>query len=136
MRHSRPARWRSPAILALVATAAVIAGGATHGWGTVPYVLPIPIAVLVFMSAMARTDTDCGASLRFQYDERQSLQRYKIQALVGRVLSVAVAVAYLVALAVGATIWPYAVLLGLMALTFVAGRLRYDELGRGEDEGD
>lgn len=134
MRHSLPARWRSPAILSAVALAAVIAGGATHGWSTVPYVLPIPAAVLVFMSVMARTDTDYGASLRFQYDERQSAQRYKIQALVGRVLSLAVAVAYAAALAVGATIWPYAVLLVLMALTFVAGRIRYDEHGSGEKD--
>jgi hypothetical protein len=134
MRNSLPARWRAPAILGVAAVAAVLVGGATHGWGTVPYVLPIPIAVLVFLSVMARTDTDYGASLRFQYDERQAEQRYRIQALVGRVLSVAVAVAYLVALAVGATIWPYAVLVGLMAVTFVAGRFRYDEHGSGDED--
>ena len=48
-----------------------------------------------------------------------------------RSLSIAVAIAYVVVLAAHAVVWPWAVLLGLMAASFVGGRLLY-----GEGEGD
>lgn len=133
MTRSIPPRWRAPAILTVAVLASLVAGGATHGWKTVLYVLPIPLAVLVFMYVNAGRDTDYGASLRFQLDERQRLQRLQKQALVGRVLSLAVVIGYPVALAVGATIWPWAVLLGVIAVSFVAGQLAYSERGGGGD---
>jgi hypothetical protein len=44
-----------------------------------------------------------------------------------RVLSIAVAIAYIVAVAAKTTPWPYAVLLGVMAVSFAAGRLLFGE---------
>jgi len=64
---------------------------------------------------------------RHQLDERQSQDRLKVQALVGRVLSAAVAVAYIAASAANTALWPWAVLLGLMAISFISGRLIYGE---------
>jgi hypothetical protein len=133
MRQSLPSRWRAPVVLTIAALVALGIGGASHGWTSVLYVLPIPLAVGVFVFVNAGRDTDYGASLRLQFDERQQLQRLKIQALVGRVLSIAVAVAYAVVLAAHAVVWPWAVLLGLMAASYVGGRLLYGE-GRGGSE--
>jgi hypothetical protein len=131
MMRALPPRWRSPAILAIVAVVALAIGGASHGWKTVLYVLPIPLAVGTFMFAMAGRESDYGAVLRRQLDERQSLQRLKIQALVGRVLSLAVAIAYVVVIATRAVLWPWAILVGVMAIAFVAGQLIYGERGEG-----
>ncbi len=130
-----PPRWRSPAILGAVALVALVIGGASHGWKTVLYVLPIPLAVATFMYAMAGRDSDYGAVLRRQLDERQALQRLKIQALVGRVLSLAVVIAYFIAIAAKAVLWPWAILLGVMAISFFAGQLIYGERGGRESRG-
>jgi len=135
MRRSLPPRWRAVALLIVVASVAVVTGGATHGWKTVIYVLPIPLVVLVFVYTMAGRDTDSGAALRLERDERQAALRLEMQALVGRVLSLAVAVAYAVAVAAKAVLWPWAILIGLMAISFIAGQVLYGERrgGPGDD---
>ena len=46
-------------------------------------------------------------------------------------LSVAVAIAYAFAVATKATLWPWASLLGVMAISFVVGRLVYGTHGEG-----
>jgi hypothetical protein len=50
MRRSLPPRWRAPAVLIIVALIALVVGGASHGWKTVLYVIPIPLAVGTFLS--------------------------------------------------------------------------------------
>jgi hypothetical protein len=59
--------------------------------------------------------------MRHQTHERQADPQQRVQALVGRVMSVAVAVAYLAAVAAHATLWPFAVLLCLPLVAFVVG---------------
>jgi hypothetical protein len=131
MRRSLPPRWRAPALLIIAALIALVVGGASHGWKTVLYVIPIPLAVGTFLFVMAGRDTDYGAALRRQLDERQKLQRLEMQALVGRVLSLAVGISYVVAIAARAVLWPWAILLGLTVISFIAGRLIYGERGGG-----
>jgi hypothetical protein len=135
MIRALPPRWRSPAILAIVAIVALAIGGASHGWKSVLYVVPIPLAVATFMFAMAGRDSDYGAVLRRQLDERQALQRLKIQALVGRVTSLAVAIAYFIAIAAKTELWPWAILVGVMAISFIAGQLVYGERAGSDSTG-
>jgi hypothetical protein len=127
MMRSLPPRWRVPALLIVAALIALVIGGTKHGWKTVLYMLPIPLIVGIFLYIMAGRDSDYGAALRRQLDERQAFQRLKMQALVGRVLSLAVAIAYIVAVAAKVVLWPWAILLGLMATSLVAGQLIYGE---------
>ena len=122
-----PARLRTPALVALLAIAALGIGGATQGWKTVLDVLPVPILVIVGLYLWGGRDSDAGAVIRHHLDERQAAARLRVQALVGRVLSLAIAVAYLVAATSKATLWPWAVLLGLVAGTFLVGWLMYGE---------
>ena len=129
MSRRLPPRLRAPAILVIAMIVALVIGGASHGWGTVPEILPIPLAVGVWLYVNSGRDTDYGAALRRELDERQRLQRLKAQALVGRVLSVGVVVAYVIALATGSEIWPWLVGLGLMAVAFVGGFIAYGEGG-------
>ena len=49
MRRSLPLRWRAPAVLIIAALIALVVGGASHGWKTVLYVIPIPLAVETFL---------------------------------------------------------------------------------------
>jgi hypothetical protein len=127
MRRSLPPRLRAPAVLAVAALVALVIGGATHGWLTILYVLPIPLAVGTFLFLMSGRDSDYGALLRRQLDERQVLKRLKVQALVGRVLSLAVVISYGVSIAANSARWPWAILVVLMAISFIAGLLFYGE---------
>jgi hypothetical protein len=122
-----PPRLRTPALVALLAIAVLAIGGAVHGWETVLDVLPVPIAVIVGMYLWAGRDSDAGALIRHHLDERQAAARLKVQAFVGRVLSLAVAVAYVVASTSNTTLWPWAVLLGLTVGAFLIGWLMYGE---------
>ena len=57
-----------------------------------------------------------------------------MQALVGRVLSLAVGVISIVAVAAKATLWPVFVLVGLLPLTILAGWAMYREHPDGREQ--
>jgi MFS family permease len=122
-------RMRAPALLAIAGLVALVIGGATHGWASVADVAPILVLVVAAFFILGGRDSDPGAAIRRQLDERQAQQRLKVQALVGRVLSLAVAIAYIVASATSATLWPWAILLGLLVISFLAGWVVYGERG-------
>jgi MFS family permease len=127
MKRSISPRQRATAILAVGAAIVVAIGGATHGWATLVDIVPIPVILVGAFYVLGGRDSDTGAVVRHQLDERQAYERLKVQALVGRVLSVAVAVAYIAASAAKSALWPWAILLGLMAISFIGGRLIYGE---------
>jgi hypothetical protein len=129
MRTSITPRLRAPILFAALAAVPLVIGGAAYGWVSVVFVAPIVLAVAVGLYVLGGHDSDTGAVIRRQLDERQASQRLKVQALVGRAMGLAVAVAYSVAVATKATLWPYAVLLGVLALSLVAGWLIYGEHG-------
>ncbi len=136
MRHAISPRLRAPGVFTAGALGALAIGAATRGWGSLVDVAPIPIVGLVVLYAWSGRDTDTGALIRSQLDEHLGYERLRVQALVGRVLSIAVAVGYTIAVATKAELWPWATLLGLMAASFVAGRLRYGEHGSGVGDDD
>jgi 4-hydroxybenzoate polyprenyltransferase len=127
MKRSIPSRPRAPATLVIGAAIVLVIGGATHGWATLVDIVPIPVILVGAFYVLSGRDSDTGALVRHQLDERQEHERLKVQALVGRVLSVAVAVAYIAASAARTALWPWAILLGLMAISFIVGRLIYGE---------
>lgn len=122
-----PPRLRALALFVPLALAALAIGGAVHGWKTIPDVLPIVIVVGLVLFLWGARDTDVGALIRHQADERQAVARLKVQALVGRVLSLAVAAAFIAATVSRTTLWPWAAMLGLVAVCFLAGWLIYGE---------
>jgi len=135
MNRRMPPRLRAAVILGIGGLVVLAIGGATHGWKTVVYVAPVPVVAVVALYIWSGRDSDMGAVIRRQVDERQAYQRLKVQALVGRVLSIAVAVGYTVASASKAVLWPWAVMLALVAVSVLIGWLVYGEYGhrRGED---
>jgi len=127
--RSMSPQLRAPALLAIASLIALAVGGSTHGWSSVADVIPIPVVAIVALFILGGRDTDPGAAIRRQLDERQAMQRLKVQAVVGRVLSLAVAIGYIVASATSATLWPWALLLGLVGLSFLSGWFAYGERG-------
>lgn len=125
MKRSLSPRLRAPVLFAAGTLVVLVLGGAAYGWSSVADVVPIPLIIIVALYALGRRDTDSGALIRRQLDERQAYDRLKVQALVGRVLSLSVATAYTIAVATKARLWPWAILLGLMTISFVTGRLLY-----------
>lgn len=122
-----PPRLRAPARLTLGALVVLAIGGAAHGWNTLIDVVPVVLVLIAGLYVWGGRDTDTGALIRREVDERQAAERLRVQALVGRVLSLAVAIAYLAASISRVTLWPWAALLGLAVGTFVVGRLAYGE---------
>ncbi len=96
-------RLRAPLVFIALSAVPVWVGGSVHGWRSVPDMIPVLIA-LAALSIVG--STDAGAVVRRQADERQADRRLRVQALVGRALSVSVAVAYGIAVARGAALCP------------------------------
>ncbi len=127
-------RLRAPALLTAGTVIVLAIGGVTRGWTSVADVVPIPIVAIVALYVWGGRDSDAGALIRHELDERQAHQRLEVQALVGRVLSLAVALAYMIAVTTKATLWPWAILVGLMAAAFLIGRVLYGEHGHGDPD--
>ena len=129
MSTSHVRRLRAPLIFIALSAVPVCLGGASYGWRSIPDMIPVLIAIAAALYIVGGTDSDAGAIVRRQADERQADQRLQVQALVGRALSVSVALAYGIAVAKGTALWPYAILLGILAFSFFGGWLYYGELG-------
>jgi hypothetical protein len=95
----------------------------------VPDAIPVVVLITVGLFLVGRRDSDAGAVVRRQLDERQAHQRLQVQALVGQVLSIAVAIGYLVAVVTKSALWPFGSLLGVLAVTFVGAWWLHGEHG-------
>jgi hypothetical protein len=135
MNRNIPARLRAPIrvlVVGAVITAVLIA---TRGWVVPVYGVFIPFVVLVAAGyyVWGGRDNDSAATLRREVDERQQYRRLKVQALVGRVMSLAAAIAYLVAVGMHATLWPFAIAIAVPVATAVVGWLIYQYASHGDE---
>ena len=133
MKKSLPPRLRAPVTMAVGGLAVVIIGGLSQGWGSAVAALPVVILAVAGYYVWAGRDSDVAAVIRHQADERQAQLRLKTQALVGQIMSAAAVIAFLVAVATKATLWPFAILVCLPGATLFAGWLIYRDHGDGHD---
>ena len=133
MRFLRP-RLRVPVAMAVVGTAANAAVVVSQGWTTAIYVEIPWLALAVGYYVWGGKDSDVGAVIGSRADERQASLEMKVTALQGKVMTAAAAVAFLIAVAVKATIWPFAIFVALAGLSGFAGWAIYRE-GGGQDDG-
>ena len=121
----------------------MIAGGlvtaaiavAIYGWVAGAVLAPVALVAAAGYYLWGGRDSDMGALIGHKADERQASLQLKMQALVGKVMSLAAVVAYFVAFAAKATLWPFAILLALPALTLFAGWVIYRDHGGDQDAG-
>ena len=125
-KHVSP-RLRAPL---KILTAGAVLGAATvavRGWATVPVLI---LAATVLVAAVGYyvwggRDGDMASVIRHDTDERQDQRRLRAQALVGRVMTLAAAIAYALAVALHAPLWPFAAALALPLLTHAAAWRAY-----------
>jgi L-alanine-DL-glutamate epimerase-like enolase superfamily enzyme len=127
MMRSIPPRLRAPVIMLVGGAVIDAVAVAAWGWGSLVSLGPITVAAVVGYYVLNGRDSDFAAMLRDQADERQAYRRLKIQALVGRVMTGAAAVAYLVAALAKATLWPFTIFLAMAGVAFLAGWVIYRE---------
>jgi hypothetical protein len=129
MLRSIPPRLRAPVIMFTGGSVITVVTGIAYGWGSFLSIGLITIAATVGYFIVAGHDSDFAAMLRDQADERQSYRRLQMQALVGRITTLAAAIAYVAAFAAKITLWPFAIFLGVPGLTYLVGWLVYWERG-------
>ena len=129
MLKSIPPRLRAPVIMlaggAVITAVAVVA----WGWSSLWSVGGLAVLASIGYYFLAGRDSDFAALLRDQADERQAYRRLQMQALVGRVTTLAASIAYLAAALAKAPLWPFAIFIAVPGVTFLAGWLLYREHG-------
>jgi hypothetical protein len=134
MRFIRP-RLRAPVSVAVLGTVAAVALAVTQGWSSAIPVEIVFAALAAGYYVWGGKDSDLGAVIGSRADERQASLEMKVTALQGKVMTAAVIVAFLIAVVVKATIWPFAVLVALAGISGLAGWAIYREHGNGQDDG-
>jgi uncharacterized membrane protein YjjP (DUF1212 family) len=134
MMRSIPPRLRAPLMMIVFGAAFAAAAVAGYGWGSLLHLGPVIIAGPVVYYVWGGRNSDSAAMIRQQLDERQAYRGLKIQAVVGRIMSIGACVAYLAAWAAKATLWPFEIFLALFAAALVTGWVITRERGDGRDD--
>jgi hypothetical protein len=134
MMRSIPPRLRAPVMMIVFGAVFAAAAVAGYGWGSLLHLGPVIIAGPVVYYVWGGRNSDSAAMIRQQLDERQAYRGLKIQAVVGRVMSIGACVAYLAAWAARATLWPFEIFLALFVVGLLAGWVITRERGDGRDD--
>ena len=134
MMRSIPPRLRAPLMMLVFGAVFAAAAVAGYGWRSLLHLGPVIIAGPVVYYVWGGRNSDSAAMIRQQPDERQAYRGLKIQAVVGRVMSIGTSVAFLTAWAAKATLWPFEIFLALFVVALLAGWVITRERGDGRDD--
>jgi hypothetical protein len=134
MMRSIPPRLRAPLMMLVFGAVFAAAAVAGYGWGSLLHLGPVIIAGPAVYYVWGGRNSDSAAMIRQQLDERQAYRGLKIQAVVGRVMSIGASVAFLAAWAAKATLWPFEIFLALFVVALIAGWVITRERGDGRDD--
>lgn len=126
MIKSVPPRLRRPLMVLVIGAVLLVFIGTRKGWG-VAYAAPIVVLVALLYYVWGGREGDLADIIRIEADERQVDLVLRVEALIGRVLGLAVLVSYGVAVGMHATLWPFAVLLAVPVITGVIGWFFYHD---------
>jgi hypothetical protein len=135
MMRSIPPRLRAPLMMLVFGAVFAAVAVAAYGWGSLLHLGPVIIAGPAVYYVWGGRNSDSAAMIRQQLDERQAYRALKIQAVVGRVMSIGASIAFLAAWAAKATLWPFEIFLAIFAGALVAGWVITRERGDGRDDG-
>jgi hypothetical protein len=122
-----PPRLQMPVQLLVAGVIGCTVGGIFWGWAVLVTILPFTLIVATWYYYLGGGDSDAAAVVLGHGDERQAYRRRQMQALGGRVLSLGIAVVSIATVAAKATLWPVAILVGLIPVSLVAGWMLYRE---------
>lgn len=129
-------RLRAPVaglIIGAGAVAAAVAGGGGN-WKTRIILAVVVIAGPIVYYVWGGRDSDMGALIRSQPDERQNLLRMRAQAFTARIMTVAAVAGTLVAVALRGPVWPFALFVGIATVSSIIGLLIYRDRGPRDSE--
>jgi hypothetical protein len=118
-------RMRVPVLTLILGTGLAAAEAVGHGWHGA-----IPIEVVAVIGAagyflVGGLDNDIGAIYGSLGDERQQMVRLRAQALTAQLTTLAAVIGFMVQLARRAPTWPFVVIAGVAAMSFVIGLTIY-----------
>ena len=134
MMRSIPPRLRAPLMMLVFGAVFAAIAVTAYGWGSLLHLGPVIIAGPAVYYVWGGRNSDSAAMIRQQLDERQAYRGLKIQAVVGRVLSIGASIAFLAAWAAKATLWPFEIFLALFLVALIAGWVITRERGDGQDD--
>ena len=135
MMRSIPPRLRAPLMMLVFGAVFGAVAVVGYGWGSLLHLGPVIAAGPVVYYVWGGRNSDSAAMIRQQPDERQAYRGLKIQAVVGRVMSIGTGVAFTAAWAAKATLWPFEIFLAIFVVALVAGWVITREHGDGRDDG-
>ena len=125
MKDAKHGRLAAPVIMIIGGTGFTAATAAAYGWVAAIAVAAVAVVAAVGYYVWGGRDSDMGAMFGARVDERQSLLRTRAQALALLAGTVAGLVGFMVALALKDPVWPFALILGIEVVTFIAGLAIY-----------
>ena len=124
MRLSR-GRLQVPVAMLILGTGLAAAEAVGHGW---PDAIPIEVVAVAASGGyflVGGLDNDIGAIYGSRGDERQGMVRLRAQALTAQVTLLAVVIGFMVQIARQAPTWPFVVIAGVAAVSFMIGLAIY-----------
>ena len=134
MMRSIPPRLRMPLIVLVCGAVFAAVAVAAYGRGSLLHLWPVIILGPALYYVWGGRNSDSAAMIRYQTDERQAYRQLKMQAVMGRVMSGGVSIAFLAAWAAKATLWPFEIFLALFVVALIAGWVITRERGDGRDD--
>ena len=135
MTRSKYSRLLTPAVALLAGSGIACAVGIRQNWSAAIASEAIALCWATALYFWGRSDTDTGAVLSQQEDERQQLVGLKATQLALAAVIFAIVVVCLIAAASKYEIWPYQVLLVIIGIAYFVGMRAYgfdgDESGNG-----
>jgi len=125
MKSSWPGRLTAPAIAVIGGAGLALADGIAYGRTAGLSVAVVAVVAAIGYYIWGGRDSDTGAMIGRQVDERQRLLRMRAQSLALLAGTVVGLVGYMVAVARKDTVWPFVLILGVEAVAFVVGRAIY-----------
>ena len=102
-----PPRLRMPVQMLVVGTIGTVFGVIAWGWTATVTILPFTLIVAAWYYVLGGRDSDLSAVVLGRGDERQEYRRLRMQALMGQVMSLAVGVTFIIAVATKTASWPF-----------------------------
>jgi hypothetical protein len=125
MTTTKNSRLRVPAVMAIGGSAIALATLVNSGWEAALFVELFTIAATTGYYVLGGRDSDAGALFGSRPDERQMSVGMKATALAGNVMGIVALGGFVIATAMGAAIWPFALFCAVGAASFLAGLVIY-----------
>jgi hypothetical protein len=133
MTLSKRRRLRTPAVAVLAGTTFAVAVGISQGWWTALASEAIALAWAASLYRIGGKDSDIGAAVGAQGDERQELVKLRAARLCLAVVLVAIVAGCLIAAATKNPIWPFQAIAILIGIAYFYGLWLY---GTDREEAD